>query len=329
LLWRRGAATKVSTTVSNARHVVFGSGPVGRTLIDELLARGRQVRLVKRSGKAEVPPEVEVVKGDATDPQSTREVCRGAAVVYNCTSPKDYHRWPEQFPPLVYGVAEGAAASGARLVAMDNLYMYGPTGGQPMTEETPHRGRGSRSTTRVRMARYLHDLHASGKVQVAVGRASDFFGPRVVQSTMGEQNFRAALAGKRAQVLGRADVPHTFTYMPDIGRALALLGERDEAVGEVWHIPSPETVTPHEFLRIVYEESGQPLKYTVVNLWMMRAMELFAPALRGMAENYYQFTQPYILDSSKFTRTFGMSATPLREAIRQTLAWCREHPPQG
>ncbi|MFN8459115.1 MAG: NAD(P)H-binding protein [Anaerolineae bacterium] len=85
---------------SNELHLVFGSGPVGLAVIDALIARGKPVRLVTRSGKANVPTGVPVIKGDATDPTSTREVCKGASHVYNCTNPPDYHKWPEQFPPL-------------------------------------------------------------------------------------------------------------------------------------------------------------------------------------------------------------------------------------
>ena len=34
---------------------------------------------------------------------------------------------------------EGAASAGAKLIAMENLYMYGPTDGRPLTEDLPLR----------------------------------------------------------------------------------------------------------------------------------------------------------------------------------------------
>jgi hypothetical protein len=45
---------------------------------------------------------------------------------------------PSCSPPLQAGVLEGAASAGAKLVAMENLYMYGPTQGRPLTEDLPH-----------------------------------------------------------------------------------------------------------------------------------------------------------------------------------------------
>ena len=118
-------------------HVIFGTGPVGLAVMDALVAQDKQVRLVNRSGRADVPAGIEIVAGDASDPDSTREICRGASVVYNCTNPP-YDKWPELFPALQKGVLEGAAAAEAKLIVMENVYMYGPTGGRPMTEDLPY-----------------------------------------------------------------------------------------------------------------------------------------------------------------------------------------------
>jgi nucleoside-diphosphate-sugar epimerase len=229
-------------TDNNQLHVVFGTGPVGMAVMDELVSTGTRVRMVNRSGRANVPEAVEVVGGDAADPTFTREVGAGASVVYNALNPP-YDKWPELFPRLQSGVLEGAAIAGAKLIAVENLYMYGPNGGRPITEDLPHALNTRKGTVRATMAKELMEAHTSGKVRVAIGRASDFFGPRVLTSAAGEQVFGRAVAGKSAQVAGDPDQPHTYTYVPDIGRGLVVLGEREEALGRAWHLPSPETVT--------------------------------------------------------------------------------------
>jgi nucleoside-diphosphate-sugar epimerase len=143
-----------------------------------------------------------------------------ATHVYNCTNPVDYHRWPEQFPPLQHGVLEGAVANGAKLIVMKNLYMYGPHGGIPMTEAMPMHGRGPRSTTRVRMTEELFAAHRSGRVRVVSVRASDLFGPYVTQSLVGEPFFAPLLRGKPAQLFANLDLPHSLSYVRDVGQAL-------------------------------------------------------------------------------------------------------------
>ena len=306
-------------------HVIFGTGPVGMAVMDELVARGRPVRLVNRRGRANVPAGVEVAKGDATDLNSTRELCQGAAVVYNCTNPP-YTKWPEMFPPLQAGVLAGAASAGAKLVVMENLYMYGPTGGQPLTEDLPYAATTRKGRVRAQMSEDLMAAHQAGKVRLTIGRASDFFGPRALLSAMGERVFYPALAGKSAQVIGNPDMPHTQTYIPDIGLGLVILGENDEALGQTWHLPSPETVTTRQFLEMVYEETGHSLKMQVMPKFLLRLLSLFNPMLRELDEMLYEFEEPFILDHSKFAQAFGNQATPLREAIRTTIEWFRQNP---
>jgi nucleoside-diphosphate-sugar epimerase len=310
-------------------HVVFGTGAVGMSVMDELIQRGpRRVRMVNRSGRARVPHGVEVVGGDATDEAFTREASEGASVVYFALNPP-YNKWPELFPPLQAGVIEGAAAAGAKLIAMENLYMYGPTDGRPLTEDLPYAANTRKGVVRARMSQELMDVHKSAKVQVAIGRASDFFGPRVLTSAAGEQVFGRAVEGKSAQVAGDPDQPHTYTYTPDIGRGLVILGQREEALGRAWHLPSPETLTTRQFVEMIFEEVGKPARVQAAPKIVLRAMGLFNPPLREMIEMLYEFEEPFVVDDSDFIRTFGEQATPLKEAIGNTVRWYRTKRPAG
>lgn len=304
-------------------HVVFGTGPVGMAVADELLRKGRRVRIVNRSGRADVPGNVEVVGGDATDKVFAGEASAGASVVYFALNPP-YDRWPELFPPLQAGVMEGAAAAGAKLVAMENLYMYGPTGGKPLTEDLPHAATTRKGEVRARMSRELFAAHESGRVRVTAGRASDFFGPRVTDSAAGETIFGRAVAGKSAQVAGDPDLPHTYSHTPDIGKGLVTLGERDEALGRAWHLPGPETVTTRRFVEMVFGELGRPARLQAAPKLLLRAMGLFDPGMREMIEMLYEFEEPFISDHSAFARAFGDHGTPLKEAVRDTTRWYRE-----
>ncbi len=237
-------------------HVVFGTGPVGFSIAEHLLDKKQRVRLVNRTGKAPVVDCVEVVGGDASSASFAREVTKGASVIYNALNPP-YHRWPELFPALQNSLVEAAAFADAKLVVMDNLYMYGDTHGQPMTEAMPYIAHTRKGKVRAKMATDLLDAHKAGKVRVAIGRASDFFGPHVRVSAAGEQVFQAALAGKAAQVFGDVDQPHTFTYISDVGAALVLFGEQEAALGQAWHIPSAETITTRQFIDQIFQQAGQ------------------------------------------------------------------------
>jgi nucleoside-diphosphate-sugar epimerase len=309
---------------SGQLHVVFGTGPIGSAVMNELLARGHQVRVVNRHGNINLPEGTELVQGDATNPAFTREACEEATVVYNCTN-APYTRWPELFPPLQAGILEGAASAGAKLVSMENVYMYGPTHGKPLTEDLPYGATTRKGRVRAHMARDLLAAHKRGKVRVAIGRASDFFGPGALATSAGERVFTPALSGRASQVVGNPNFLHTYTYVPDIGKGLVILGERDEASGQAWHLPSAQTVTTRQFIEMIFAENGYPARIRAVPDRMLKTLAVFNPMLREVAEMLYEFEEPFIVDHSRYARTFGNHATPLQEAIHTTVEWFRTY----
>lgn len=310
----------------NELHVIFGTGPVGITLAAELLARGKQVRLVNRSGRGEVPQGAELVAGDASKLAVVQELCQGAAVIYNATH-APYEQWPEILPRLQENMIEGAAAVGAKLIVIDTLYLYGETHGQPMTEATPYNATSRKGRLRAELAWGYLQAHRVGKVRVAIGRAADFFGPHVLNSTLGQYVFPAALSNQPVLTLGNVDLPHSYSYMPNIAQGLAMLGEREEALGRDWLLPVAQAVSQREVVRMIGDELGHPLQMVQVpTMEQARQFGIFDEVFaREYDELFYQYTEPQIVDSSAMQQAFGLTATPLEEALRATLRWYQTH----
>lgn len=308
-------------------HVIFGTGPIGSEVMRELLRRGKRVRMVNRSGKPSTisgqPQGVEFVSADAYNAESVRKASAGATHIYQCAQP-EYHEWVEKFMPFQQTILDAAIAHGAKLIVMENLYMYGDTGGKLLTESLPYHPTSKKGTVRTEMAQAWQTAHQQGKVRATSGRASNFFGPGY--DVMGDAIFYPALSGKAAQALGNVDQPHSFSYTPDVGKALVILGERDEALGQAWHIPNAPPVTQRGLITMAYQEAGQPVKISAVNKLMMRMAGLFIPAARETVEMMYEWEKPFVVDSSKFERAFGMAATLMTQAIDDTVAWYRAHP---
>lgn len=305
-------------------HVVFGAGPLGIAVVRALQARGRRTRLVTRGGRRAIgsAEPAEWVEADATDASSAQRACTGAAVVYHCAG-APYQRWAELLPRMMDGIAGAARVAEAKLIYADNAYLYGKVSG-PMREDLPSNPNTRKGRVRAELADRLLDAHARGALRAAIGRGSDFFGPNVLLSHAGSRLFPQALAGKRADVLGAPDKLHTFTYVEDFGQALVALGERDEALGKAWHVPSADAVSLRAFLEQVYRLAGHDPALRFVPRWMVAALAPFDPTLREVKEMLYQLEEDFVLDSARFTRTFGLSATPLDDAIRATLAWYRD-----
>jgi nucleoside-diphosphate-sugar epimerase len=172
------------------------------------------------------------------------------------------------------------------------------------------------------MAYDLLAAHRAGRAQVAIGRASDYFGPRGgAQSNLGDRVFPAALTGKTATVLGDPDQPHTYTYIPDIGEGLAVLGDHPDAPGEIWHLPNdPDTQTTRQLVNTVYRLAGHPRgKVRSTPTLVLRALGLANPTVRELVEMRYLFQAPFIVDSKKIATRLGVKATPLDQALTETL----------
>jgi nucleoside-diphosphate-sugar epimerase len=231
--------------------------------------------------------------------------------------------WTAQLPALQAGVLAVGEAAGARLVSMENVYMYGRPNGHLLTEDRPYAAHTKKGQLRGRMARDLLAAYQAGRVSVAIGRASDYFDPRGgAQSNLGDRVCLPALAGTTATVLGDPDQPHTYTYIPDIGEGLAVLGDHPDAPGQVWHLPNdPDTHTTRQLVDIIYRHAGQtPGKLRAVPPLLLRVLGLANPTLRELAEMQYQFDEPFIVDSSKITSKLGVQATPIGQALADTLA---------
>lgn len=313
-----------NTTNTNELHVIFGTGPVGRAIADELDQQGKAIRMINRSGRKDIPQHIDVQSGEAKDHNFTRKAAEGASHVYFALNPA-YHLWLEEFSPMQESVLQAAIANNARLIVMENLYMYGDPQGKPMTEDMPFNAHTRKGKLRAQMHQRLMQAHNAGEVQVVTGRASDFFGPGVLDSAMGERVFGFAQEGKKPQIVGAADVLHDQTYMKDIGKAMVLLALTDDAYGQAWHIPSPRTVSQKEFINIMGQTMGKDVGISVAPKLILRVMSLFDKTIREVYEMIYEFEHDFVMDTSKFERKFGDIATPLEDAIRETVDWYRQH----
>jgi nucleoside-diphosphate-sugar epimerase len=301
-------------------HVVLGVGQVGRAVADRLAESGVAVRAISLHQPAKLSAGVDWRHADLTDAEAAIDAVKGASVVYQCLN-VPYTRWPEFFPPLQRTVVAAAERADAVLVTLENVYGYGPTDGRTLTEDLPLAAITSKGRTRAAMTQELLAAAHAGRVRIAIGRASDFFGAGVTESTLGSRVFGNAVAGKRADFIGNPDLLHTYSYVPDIATGLVTLGTDERAVGQIWHLPGPETATTSAVLKLVAKEVGHQVGIRNVPKLMLSVLGLASPMMRGLAEMSYEFEQPFVLDTSKYETTFATATTPLATAIGDTIAW--------
>lgn len=318
-------------TTSAELHVILGTGPMGTGIARQLIAHGKtNIRMVNRSGKtpadlAAEGAQVEIAKGDLYSVESVRSLTKGASVVYQAAQP-NYTEWQEKFPPLQAAIVDGVAFNNAKLIVVENLYMYGEVDG-PIHEGLPYTAHTRKGKVRAQLSQALFDAHKAGKLRMAIARGSDFFGPN--DPVSGDLTYYPALAGKSVNAVGNLDMPHTYTFTEDFAKAMVILGERDEALGQAWHVPNAPTVTTRQYMTLIFKAAGKPFNVRAANKLMLTALGLFVPNVREVVELYYEFAKPFVVDHSKFVKAFGNHATPLEEAVEKTVRWFRAHPGVG
>ena len=305
-------------------HVVLGAaGGIGGAVTRELAGRGHSVRAVTRDGSADLPDGISRVAADLTTAAGAAVACSGAAVVYHCAQPPYGTRsWAEGFPDLNASIIDATERADAKLVVADNLYMYGPLAG-PISETTSQRPSSAKGRIRKDLSETLLAAHAAGRVRVTIGRASDYFGPAGSHSIAGLL-FAGILAGKSVRWPADGDQPHSFAYLPDIARALVVLGARTDADGRAWVLPEAPPLTAREFVALIERESGEPAKLAITSKLAMRVAGLFVPEAREIPDLWYQFEAPFVADARAFLATFDpFAVTPLDQAVRETVSWYR------
>jgi nucleoside-diphosphate-sugar epimerase len=305
-------------------HVVAGAGQIGPMVAERLLARGYRVRMIRRGTFADAPKGAETVSASVSDPAAAAEAMRGASVVYHCANPR-YHRWAQELVPLAKGITAGAAKNGARLVALDNLYMYELAG--PLSPDTEVAPVSRKGRLRAEAATAMLDAHARGEAQVALVRAADFFGPNCTRSVFSDRFFKRLFAGKPVEVMGDPDQPHTYSYGPDVADALVTVGvcEDKDVYGRVWHVPSLPAESTRTWINRFAAIAGVEPRFTRLSPLFLRVVGLFLPEAKELPEMMYQWRAPFVLDDSAFRKRFGAAPTPLEPAVAATMAWARAH----
>ncbi len=166
----------------------------------------------------------------------------------------------------------------------------------------------------------LREMRA-GNLQAMIVRAADFYGPGAALSVTHATVFERLRAGKTPQWIGDPDTVHTFTYTPDAGRALAVLGQSHDAYGQTWHVPTTsEPWTGRDFVRAACEAAGRPFRLQVAPRWMLALMGLFVPVLRENMEMMYQFEHDYRFGSAKIEQAYVLRPTPYRVGVDATVS---------
>jgi nucleoside-diphosphate-sugar epimerase len=305
----------------SGKTLVIGYGPVGAATVDRLRSSGGEAAVAQRSRPAALPSGVEFIRCDVLDGESTRVAVRGFdQLVVAIGFAYDGRVWQRDWPRAMQNLLAACWDTGARMVFVDNLYMYGPQT-EPLRETMPLSSHGRKPAARSEVTRLWKGAAKSGAVRVAALRVPDFYGPGVGLSHIGDVGFAAIAAGRTARLIVPADTPHDFAYVPDVASAVeTLLEAPDDAFGQAWHMPCAPTLTARQILALGAEAEGLAAGVQSLPLPLLSVLGLARGFLRETNEMRFQWDRPYRVDASKWRARFWSDVTPFEVGAPATMA---------
>jgi nucleoside-diphosphate-sugar epimerase len=298
-------------------HTILGAGgPVANALTLELINNNETVRLVSRKLVQTTSPNVTWQKADLLNYDEILQASIGSEVIYLCAGlVYDVAIWQQQWPVIMQNVINVTKTTGARLIFFDNVYMYGLVKG-PMTENTPYHPNSKKGEVRVGIANMIMDEVKAGNIRATIARGADFYGTNSMNSFFDMMVLDRFAKKLNAQWIGKASTLHSFTYIPDAGKAMYLLGQHPESDNQVWHMPTAPAITGKQFIELAASIYKVKPKFFAVNKFLLWVYGLFNKTVMGTVEMYYQYNHDYIFDSGKFEKAFNFKPTSYADGMK-------------
>ena len=298
-------------------HTILGAGgAVANALTRELINNNDTVRLVSRKPIENDSKNVSWKKADLLNYDELLAASKGSTVIY-LTAGLVYDKkiWAAQWPVIMQNFINLGKETGARLIFFDNVYMYGLVDG-PMKEDTPYKPSSVKGGIRAKIANMLMDEAKAGNIHATIARGADFYGTDNMNSFFDMMVLDKYAKKQSAQWIGKPDKLHNFSYIPDMGKGMFLLGQHPESDNQIWHMPTAKPLTGKQFIELAARIYGVKPKFMVINKFMLWLVGLFQKVVMGTVEMYYQYNHDYNFDSDKFEKAFNMKPTSYEEGIR-------------
>jgi dihydroflavonol-4-reductase len=322
------------------RDLVTGAtGFTGGHLARSLVARGDEVRaLVRNAGSAAhlAAAGIELTTGDIRDAAALDAAMRGVDVVYHIAAVYRQAGVAAGEYRAVNAVAggeivEAAARAGVRrVVHCSTVGVHGDVEHPPADEDAPLRPGDIYQQTKLEGERLARERADRRGVELTIVRPSGIYGPgdrRLLKLFRG-------VARRRFPVLGQGRIYYHLTYIDDLVDGLVLCGTAAGAANRTYILAGGEVTTLNELVALIAEVAGvEPPKVhlPVWPFWLAGALCEAVCVPLGIEPPLYRrrvdfFTKSRAFDISRARQELGYAPrVGLREGIRRTLEWYRQH----
>ena len=300
-------------------HTILGSnGAMGKAVLRVLEKSKLKFRLVSRSlNKA----TSHTLKANLLSDEEADSAIKGSNYVYLCVGlPYSYRVWGKEWEVIMSNVINACIKYDAKLIFLDNIYMYTHDLPVPFYEQTIQEPMSKKGKVRKKVADAFIDAYTNRGLKGLIARSADFYGKGATNSVFYLSSLERILDGKNPQLLSMGNVKHTFAYIDDNARGMAELALCDSCYGQIWHLPVGSPITMDEILEMINGILKTNYKSSVMSHLLSRTLPHFVPNLKEPLEMQYQFKQEYVMSFDKFKRQFSnFKITSNEKGIEKTV----------
>ena len=318
--------------------VTGGTGFTGGYLCKNLVRRGYEVRALARPGsdvRALKELGVTIVSGDLTDRESIKGKVAGADVVFHIAATYRQEGIPkEQFWRVnVEGtrnmLEEALEAGVKRFVHCSTVGVQGEIKNPPATEDAPYNPGDWYQESKMEGELLALRYYREKGLPVTVVRPVGIYGPG---DTRFLKIFRHINNGT-FRMIGSGKVLYHMTFVEDLVEGIALAGEKENAVGEIYTIGGEEYTTLNELVQMIADILGKRISRLKIPVWpvwtagllcewVCRPLRIDPPIFRRRVDF---FIKDRAFDISKAKSELGYQPrVSLYEGLKITADWYRQ-----
>ncbi len=318
--------------------VTGGTGFLGKNVVTALDAGGHTLRVLARPGSnlSGLPPAAEIAPGDVTDAGSLRRAAEGCgAMLHMAAVVKMWAPDPRVFETVNLGGLRNALAvsraSGMRLVYTSSFMAIGPAGPSAADEAQVHSGayRNAYERTKAEADVIAREAAAAGQ-DVIMLYPGVVYGPGdLTDGNLVVKMVIDHLQGKLAGIIGPGDRLWSYAYVSDVAAGHLAALDRGRS-GERYFLAG-ENLDMNQLFALLTELTAAPaprwhIPYSVATalgaaLWVWAELTGHPPQLTHQVVGV--FREHWAYSSAKAERELGYRVTPVREGLRETVAWLR------
>ncbi len=300
-------------------HTILGyKGAMGQAVLRVLESRNFKYRLVSRNTNPKTPF---TVKANLLFKEETDTAIQGSDFVHLCVGlPYNHKVWERDWEVIINNVINSCIKYDARLIFLDNIYMYSHSLPIPFDEDTMQEPKSKKGMIRQRIADIFIEAFTKTDLNGLIARSADFYGKGATNSVFYLSFLERILNGKNPQLLSKGNRKHTFAYVDDNAKAMVELALLESCYKQVWHLPVGSPITMDEILEMINGILKTDYKNSVMPEFLKKILPYFFPSLKEPLEMQYQFEQEYVMNFDKFKKQFPtFETTPYEEGIITTV----------